>query len=351
MKRPSFWYFFLRVFYSAVIVFTVGALNAQTPVITSFTPTSGPIGTTVTITGTNFSSTPTDNIVWFGAVQATVTAATSTSLSVTVPTGATYKPLSVTVSGNTAYSNESFIVTFQSTHVIDAETFATQTFWPSADTPWDLTIGDLDGDNKPDLIIVHTGKNNFTVYRNITTPGYIIGGSLVGGYDFTTGSYPICADIGDLDGDGKLDIVVANNADSTISIYRNNSISGSITFDTRVDFTVGSSPYDVAIGDIDGDGKPDLAVTDNVNNTVSVLRNTSTSGSITSGSFAAKIDFSTGTNPSRVAISDIDGDGKPDLIVNNLDDNTVSIFRNTSIPGSITSGSFASGITAFLAVN
>ncbi|WP_458420801.1 FG-GAP repeat domain-containing protein, partial [Pseudomonas aeruginosa] len=49
----------------------------------------------------------------------------------------------------------------------------------------------------------------------------------------------------------------------------------------------------------------------------SVYRNTSSSGSIGSGSFAAKVDFTTGSGPVSVAIGDIDGDGKPDLAVAN----------------------------------
>ena len=65
------------------------------PTLTSFTPTSGPIGTSVTITGTNFDASPANNIVFFGATQATVSAATTIELTVTVPTGATYQPITV----------------------------------------------------------------------------------------------------------------------------------------------------------------------------------------------------------------------------------------------------------------
>jgi len=96
--------------------------------ISSFTPTSGAIGTAVTITGTNFNTTAANNIVWFGATKATVTAATATSLSVTVPTGANYQPITVTnvTTGLTAYSAAPFNITFGSTGVIDATSIASK---------------------------------------------------------------------------------------------------------------------------------------------------------------------------------------------------------------------------------
>jgi len=64
---------------SAIILSAVGAAG-QAPVIDTFTPTSGHIGTSVTLSGANFSPTPSDNIVYFGAVRAAVTAATTGSL-------------------------------------------------------------------------------------------------------------------------------------------------------------------------------------------------------------------------------------------------------------------------------
>ena len=86
-----------------------GSLPA--PTITGFTPVSGPVGTTVTITGTNFSTTPASNIVQFNGVAAVVSASTATSITVVVPAGATTGKISVTVDGMTATSTNDFTVT------------------------------------------------------------------------------------------------------------------------------------------------------------------------------------------------------------------------------------------------
>ena len=78
--------------------------------ILNFTPQSGPVGSTVAIQGQGFSTTPASNTVQFNGTAATVSAATATSLTVTVPTGATTGPISVTVSSSTAKSDSSFTV-------------------------------------------------------------------------------------------------------------------------------------------------------------------------------------------------------------------------------------------------
>jgi hypothetical protein len=83
------------------------------PTFTSISPTSGAIGTTITITGTGFSTTAADNTVCFGAVKATVTASTATSLTLTVPAGAgSIVPVSVRVGGLLAYSTNSATPSF-----------------------------------------------------------------------------------------------------------------------------------------------------------------------------------------------------------------------------------------------
>ena len=342
-----------------LLVTTVFYTDAQAPTIASFSPASGPVGTTVTITGTGFDSTPANNIVFFGATMATVTAAGTTNLTVTVPVGATYQPITVLNGTNhlTGYSAKPFITTFTPNKgAITTSDFSTRVdFTTGGGYSESVAIGDLDGDGKADLVTANFNDSTISVFRKTSTSGSITTASFAAKVDFNTGSFPISIAIGDLDGDGKADLAVCNFNGNTVSVFRNTSTTGSITttsFAAKVDFTTGSLPLSVAIGDLDGDGKADLVVA-NYSGTISVFRNTSTSGNITAASFAAKVDFTSGGPPYTsgfnseaydVAICDLDGDGKPDLVVANLNSNTISVFRNTSTSGSITTGSFAAKV-------
>ncbi|KAB7531054.1 hypothetical protein F8C76_06045 [Flagellimonas olearia] len=99
------------------------------PSITGFSPTSGPVGTSVTINGTNFSATASDNTVKFGTVATSVDNASTTTLKVTVPEGAQTAKISVTVGGETATSSNDFTVTNPdpTTIALDQETMELKT--------------------------------------------------------------------------------------------------------------------------------------------------------------------------------------------------------------------------------
>jgi len=362
------------------------------PVITAVSPLSGPLNSTVTITGSNFSSTPSANVVWFGSVPAPVTSASSGSLTVTVPPGASYQPITVTAGNLSSFPFKPFITTFSDTGQFKPAAFSSLTTIPTSSSPQSIFSMDLDGDGKPDLVIADADSNIVTVYHNNSTPGNI---SFVpqGSYILGSNAYPIGVTAGDLDGDGKPEIVVSNFYTPTISILLNTSTPGYISFAAPISYPAGSyataasiadlngdgkpeiavacggsgvlstytnnstvghlsfspmanwslvtyaGPYKVEVADIDGDGLPDIAAADGNNNIVSVLRNTSSIGGAVS--FAAHVDFATGNAPQGLAIGDLDGDGKPDLAVANNNDNTLSLLRNTSSPGTI---SFATQI-------
>lgn len=300
----------------------------QVPSISSFSPTSGAVGSIVTINGIGFSEILENNIVFFGATQATVTSASATSLSVAVPVGATYQYFSVTnlTVNLTAYSAQPFIVTFEGGGLA----FEGKKDFETIGFPYSVSIGDIDGDGKPDLVVMNPFSNTVSsVLRNTSISGTV---SFSPRVDFTTGVQPRSVSIGEIDGDGKPDLVVANALSNTLSILRNISTSGTISLSPKVDFATGTGPLTTDIGDLDGDGKPDLAVANSNDNTMSVLRNTSTPGTV---SFSTKVDFITGVGPSSVSIGDLDGDDNPDLAVANIIGNTVSIFRNISTSSTI----------------
>ena len=301
----------------------------STPAIASFSPQSGPVGTSVTITGTNFNTTPANNIVFFGATRADVTTSSETELIVSVPAGATFQPISVLVNGLQAYSKQPFIVSFPGQPDIVAGTFAPKTDFATGSLSQSVASGDFDGDGKADIVVSQQADHSIGIFRNTS--------SAVGNINFAAGinistddfTSPNSVATADFDGDGKLDIVVAKQFGDDVSVFRNTSAGpGSINFAPKLDFATAETPFWLAVGDFDGDGKPDIAVANATSNSVSILRNTSSGpGNI---SFAAKVDFTTGNEPRAVAVGDLDGDGKPDLALACTASNVLSVLRNTS---------------------
>ena len=312
------------------------------PAIASFGPASGSAGTSVTISGANFSASATSNIVYFGAVRAIVSSASTTNLTVSVAAGATFAPITVTTRGLTTYSPQPFLPTFVGT----GEPISTASFGPRQDLasgngPNQVVIADLDNDGKPDLIVANDYNNTISLYRNISADHTLTAASFAPPVDLATptGSYsPYGIVAADVDGDGKLDIVASNFGDNNVSVYRNSCSPGDISsnaFAMRVDFPTGAQPQGVAVGDIDGDGRTDLLVANTGTGTISILRNTSVVGSLTAGSFAPKIDITTGSGCDSVTVGDLDGDSLPDVVTADAGSDTVSLLRNFSSPGTI----------------
>jgi uncharacterized repeat protein (TIGR01451 family) len=131
---------------------------------------------------------------------------------------------------------------------------------------------------------------------------------------FIGGQDPRAIAVGDVDGDGNLDIVSADFGDNSVHVIRG---FGNGSFSSPQAFVTGFAPEGVALGDVNGDGKLDVVTANNSDGTVSVLRNSSSSsGSV---SFNAHQDYNTGfssgsTTPIGLALADFDGDGKLDIV-------------------------------------
>jgi len=200
--------------------------------------------------------------------------------------------------------------------------FDSRTDYATGSEPQSVAIADLNADGRPDAVTADDGPgvNKVSVFLGKGD------GTFLPKRDFATGSRPDCVAIVDLNADGRPDIVTANSGfgiGSTVSVLPGN---GDGTFGPGTEFGVGAYPVAVAIGDLDGDGRSDLAVANRSSNTVSVLRGRG------DGTFGPKTDFGTGNIPYSLAIADFNGDGRPDLAVTNADlnvANTVSVLLNT----------------------
>ena len=136
------------------------------------------------------------------------------------------------------------------------------------------------------------------------------------------GNKPYSLAVGDVGGDGKPDIVTANYDDNNVAVLQNKG-DGSGTFQLAVYYTTGTNPRYVAIGDLTGDGVgfTDIAVANSGANTVSVLESFGYD-------FLPKVDYRAGDGPYGVAIGDLSSDGNPDIVTANYGGNSVSVLRN-----------------------
>jgi hypothetical protein len=220
--------------------------------------------------------------------------------------------------------------------------FAPKVDFPTGTNPNFVSIGDINGDGRPDLATANLNSNDVSILLNTTATGATTPSFAT--VDFGTGTRPASVSIGDINGDGLLDLAVANLNTNDVSILLNTTGTGATTpsFATRVDFGTGTRPNFVSIGDINGDGKPDLATVNITSDNASILLNTTATGA-TTPSFAPRVDFPTGDGSWFGSIGDINGDGKPDLATANVYSDNVSILLNTTTTGA-TTPSFATQV-------
>jgi hypothetical protein len=184
--------------------------------------------------------------------------------------------------------------------------------------PVDVAVADLNRDGRPDIVTVNVNTNTASVLR----------GQAGGGFAAPS-TYPVGAGlaglaVADMDGDGWPDIVTSSQGGDAVGILL--SQAGS-TFASPATTSTGtySGPVDVVVRDVNGDAKPDIVTANIDGRTAGVLLGQVGGGFLTASAFPA----GTTSRPQGVAVADVDGDGRPDIITANSGSSTVGVLLNT----------------------
>lgn len=341
-------------FFSILLVlFAAGELYAQAPKISAFSPNSGVAGTSVTISGSGFSNVADSNVVYFGAVRAAINNANDSQLRVTVPSGATYGQLTV-INKTTQLSACSVLAFSPELALADLTGLDPKVRLHSSTQIADVRIMDMDGDGKPDIIATSPAAHQLMIFHNKSTKGTLDTGSFAAPVIYPAGQQPGIVSIYDMDGDGRPEIVLMNvgystatNGNNSLTIFQNLSTQGKIKLSavTIVDSTANVpaqynfrlEPGDnvARIADFDGDGKPDIAVL-NSTGFISIYKNNYIPGLPLKTILGSADTVYAGPHPLTFCTRDINNDGKSDIVVTNPQNASVTVLQNTSAAGNIT---------------
>ncbi|MHB8519117.1 MAG: FG-GAP-like repeat-containing protein [Limisphaerales bacterium] len=189
-------------------------------------------------------------------------------------------------------------------------TFQVATNYTVGSQPQTVAVGDLNGDGQPDLAVANYNSSSVSVLLGNSD------GTFQPAIAYANAGNTRYITLGDVNGDGILDVVAIGG--STLSVFPGK---GDGTFPARADYSIGSAdPYQVALADLNGDGKPDAIVASYGNNRlITVLNNGD-------GTFGPAVTYNLGGNPISVAAGDYNSDGRLDLAIANYNGNSVSIL-------------------------
>ncbi len=193
--------------------------------------------------------------------------------------------------------------------------------------PLDMVVGDFNSDGKADLATINDTQLSLL-------PGN--GDGTFGAAQTTAvGSGMRSVAAGDFNGDGRLDLVITSSVTtwngtiyvttgSALLLLNNTASPGPVTFQAARSFSTGTNltPGAVAVGDLNGDGKADVAAVEAGGSNVTVLQGDG------AGNLDTARQFAVGSNPVSVAVGDIDGDGRLDLVTANQGSNNLSVLLN-----------------------
>lgn len=180
--------------------------------------------------------------------------------------------------------------------------------------PTPVASGDLNGDGRPDVIVGNLDSDTISLlFHN--------GAGFDAPVPHSAGDQPWGVAIGDLNGDDRPDVVVANFGPASSNVHvRFNQGAGVLGPPTTL--VAGARPITPVIVDLDGDTDNDIVVTNFVGDSFSVFKNNG------NGTFAAAVTYGAGNDPQGMACADLNGDSFPDVVTVDIGSDTVSVFMN-----------------------
>jgi hypothetical protein len=182
--------------------------------------------------------------------------------------------------------------------------------------PTAIAAGDLDGDGRPEIVTADLYTRTISVLHGVGD------GTFGASQRFGVDRAPRGLALGDLNGDGNLDVAVANSASASVSVLLGN---GDGTFGERSNLVTGVDPGAVALADLDGDGALDLVTLNRGDNnppgTLSILRGNG------DGTFGTHVEVTTDGSPVALRVGDVDGDAVPDLVVATTDPDQLVVLH------------------------
>lgn len=324
----------------------LSAAMAQKPEIKSLSKLSGSMDEVITIKGSFFGTDATKIAVTFGASKGVIQSISDQQIEVRVPYGSWYGRIGVTQTalGLIGYSANQFLLSFSGDGAFNpADLQAQQNFpagAPATEGLHDMCMCDFDGDKRVDVAASNDNSGFLTIISNGSSAGSI---NFPVKFASNIASRSLHIKCGDLNGDGKPDIVATENGttDKVFIIKNNSSGPGNFAFSAPTIIPLaGKRPRRVEIADLDLNGKPEVMVSSAATNTVTLLINQSTLTSIAFSPLAPiVINVPGAASTDALAAEDVNGDGLPEIITAQFQTNSdLYIIENKSTPGSISMG-------------